>query len=257
MKMPKHCALHTMKKSSTTVGLVGGLGNCLWQICGAYACRPEEGHALKFAAYDPAAKESLSKFIRPDRHGAPDSCTAPIGYWQNPKWLLSPATIREHVLCEPVGTHARKEVANFGLIVHVRGGDFLRSPAHNQSRAAQKYVDAALASLLGVRHDDVAIVTDDLQYVAATFGSRYPVLGDHNDARVAFYTLCQAKNLLISPGSTFSWWAAYLGSHDHVLFPAKTWPQDVGALDLDITSCNSGVGLIPKACRRTWTVLDV
>lgn len=246
-----------MKKSSTVVGLVGGLGNCLWQICGAYSCRPEEGHDLKFVAYGDAAKHALTTFVKKERYASSGICTVPSGYWQNPKWLLAPDVVREHILSEAVTAHARKETDTFHLIVHVRGGDFLRSDAHKASRATQHLIDKAIDACPGISHKDVAIVTDDLQYVGETFGQRYPVLGDRGDARVAFHTLCCAKNLLISPGSTFSWWAAYLGKHEHVLFPSRVWPQDIGALDRDITSCTSGLDLVPESCKDSWSVLCV
>lgn len=245
------------KRNDTVVGLVGGLGNCLWQICGAYSCRPEEGHDLKFVAFGEAAKHALMTFVKKERYAYSGICTAPAGYWQNTKWLLPPDVVREHILSEDVTARARKEVDVFPLIVHVRGGDFLRSEAHMASRAAQYIIDKAIDACPGLSHKDVAIVTDDLQYVGETFGQRYPVLGDGGDDRVAFHTLCCAKNLLISPGSTFSWWASYLGSHDHVLFPSKIWPQDIGACDRDITSCTSGLDLVPDSCRETWTILDV
>ena len=101
----------------------------------------------------------------------------PVGYWQNPQWLLQAHVIKEYVLAEGVPTHARKEALKRKLLVHVRGTDFLRSPAHAQSRAAQKYIDAALDTLRDVDHGDVALVTDDLAYVRETFGTRYPVVG--------------------------------------------------------------------------------
>ena len=247
----------TRKKSASTVGVVGGLGNVLWQICGAYACRPDEGHSLRFAAYDPAAKAAMDGFVKKERCvSAGNGCINPAGYWQNAKWLLPPDTIREHILRESVTEHACKEVDNFSLIVHVRGGDFLYSPAHRYSRIGQKYIDAAIDMLPGIKHCDVALVTDDLRYAREVFGNRYPVLGDNGDARVAFHTLCCAKNIVISPGSSFSWWAAYLGTHEHVFFPAQTWPQDIGALDRDITSCTSGIKLVPDSCKNSWLVID-
>lgn len=217
-----------------------------------------EGHALRFAAYNPAAKAALDCFVKKERCvSVSNACTNPVGYWQNSKWLLTPDTVRERILSEAVTVHACKEVDSFSLIVHVRVGDFLRSPAHRYSRIGQKYIDAAIDMLPGVKHSDEALVTDDLRYVGAVFGNRYPVLGDNGDARVAFHTLCCAKNIVISPGSSFSWWAAYLGAHDHVLFPAQTWPQDIGALDRDITSCTSGVDLEPDSCKNSWLVIDM
>lgn len=245
------------KKSSIVVSLAGGLGNCLWQICGAYSCRPEEEHDLKFTADGNAARNALTTFVKKERYVHYGAYTAPIGYWQNTKWLLPPDIVRERILSEDVTAHARKEVDVFPLIVHVRGGDFLRSAAHQSSRATQQLIDKAVDACPGLSHKDVAIVTDDLQYVGETFGQRYPVLGDKGDARVAFHTLCCAKNLLISPGSTFSWWAAYLGKHERVLFPSRVWPQDIGALDYDLTSCTSGRDLVPDSCREMWTILDV
>lgn len=244
-------------KNNTPVGLVGGLGNCLWQICGAYACRPEDGHDLKFVACDRASNQALTTFVRKERYTHADVCTAPVGYWQNTRWLLSPEVIKQHILVSDVNKYSNSAVLQHSLVVHVRGGDFLTSKAHAQSRMSRRLIDSALEHIPGADHESVALVTDDFGYVTHLFGSKYPVLGDIRDPRVAFSTLCAAKNLLVSPGSSFSWWAAYLGEHEHVFFPEKYWPQDIGALATDITSCNTGVGLIPATCKDSWTVLAV
>jgi hypothetical protein len=66
------------------------------------------------------------------------------------RWLLTADTIREHILREYVTEHACKDVDKFPLIVHVRGGDFLNSPAHRYSRIGQRYIDAAIDMLPGI-----------------------------------------------------------------------------------------------------------
>ena len=61
----------------------------------------------------------------------------------------------------------------------------------------------------------------------------------HSDSRAMddFKTLMYSENIAISQ-SSFSWWAAFLGNHNHIIFPFKKdiewWPVDPGIDDIDL-----------------------
>lgn len=226
------------------VRVVGGIGNILFQMSAATMLRPElyAEERIKFAGANKESHLVLATYIKEDMI-APFNTQAPtanpVGYWQHVRWV--PDAHPMHAwFKDPIPTKAHvKAVDMFDLHVHIRGGDFLKSAAHKSCRMGESTILQAMDTL-DIDTSKVLIVTDDFSYVKSLLGTKYAVLGSL-DPIVAFHTMCKSRNLIIYPGSTFSWWAARLGSqwHSNVFFPATGWPHDGLFGYQDITSAYS------------------
>jgi Glycosyl transferase family 11 len=139
-----------------------------------------------------------------------------LGYWQRPD-ILVPAT--QH-LREVFGVCTTEPV----IRVHVRRGDYVRignatDPAWFRSAVGR------LATT--VAHDRVEVISDDPQWCRANLDLPVPfsVVGG-TSAEEDFKALMRSA-ALVADGSTFAWWAAYLGQvpvlHGQSVLPKDLW----------------------------------
>jgi hypothetical protein len=175
-----------------------------------------------------------------------------IRWYQSPNNLLPPDAYRELIKPEVFSLEPCAAVKEAKLVIHVRWGDFAISPPHQRSwQTFDAIMDSVRRlSLNELNAKDVVIVTDDIKAVQAAFSFPATVITS-KDPRMDWVNMLYAKNLVISPGSTFSWWAGYLGTHDNVFLPVGTWPCDFGYLAEDPTSSQTSYELVPPKEWRT------
>tara|TARA_R110001592_G_scaffold119740_1_gene323153 strand:+ start:4763 stop:5533 length:771 start_codon:yes stop_codon:yes gene_type:complete len=129
------------------------------------------------------------------------------------------------------------------LILHIRETDFVTINAFLGYDYYKKLISDC-------GYKNVVIVTDNsksntVQKLIKEDGCTLSTSGVvdtftvHSDSRamVDFKTLMYSENIAISQ-SSFSWWAAFLGNHNHIIFPFKKdikwWPVDPGIDDIDL-----------------------
>lgn len=230
----------------------GGLGNVLWQWSSIKKKWQDSGSdSLILQSGVLRAQELKDKWLNFPVCSNP-ARKAFAKYYQSPEWLLPPEEYCELFKPSVLKTQACQEALDAKLVIHVRGADFKRSPHHLKSRQTGKTVTDALRRLnLGaLTKGDIVIVTDD-EEEAASVTKLDPIILSVADPVQAWANMYYAKNLLISPGSTFSWWAGYLGKHDNVFMPVGTWPCDFGHMAFDETSVQSSFLLLPPKIYRT------
>lgn len=230
-----------MTRNKIAFRVLGGIGNILWQI---------SARAKRFGL------ENLV-IIPGDKHAA-DVCNCwlnkklisvgainegPIeGYFQDKYWLC-PSNIIKNWL--NLDVEVPEAIKRFKLVVHVRGGDFLTSPAHQQCHQKLSYIKY-ICKVHELSNEDVLIVTDDINATRDSLGTGWHCCAVKDD-RQAFKIMMQSELLLVMPGSTFSWWAGYLnegGKEGSIVYvPVGKWPCDVGAL-LDVTSTQQSKTLV-------------
>lgn len=234
--------------------VAGGLGNILWYISAfinTYRFVP------KVIPWDfPRASKNTKtsyiarKFLKPDlvvdKEGTRARMSCIDNYWyQHKRWLVDKDIILNEVLNldKDINTNIADK---YDLVMHHRGADFKTSPVHTQCTLKQADIDHVLDKLRASskkyrgRNLSVLVVTDDYEDASAKYPN-YAII--HNeDAAIDFAIMLKAKNLLIYPGSTFSYWAGYLGDHENVYLPAFNWPWD--NFDIyDLTSASTSEDL--------------
>lgn len=232
-----------MTRNKIAFRVLGGIGNILWQI---------SARAKRFGL------ENLA-IIPGDKHAA-DVCDRWLnkklisigeineghidGYFQDKYWLCPSAEVKSWLNLD-VDVDVPESLKQFKLVVHVRGGDFLTSPAHQQCRQRLSYIKY-ICKIHGLTKEDVLIVTDDVNAARDSLGAGWHCYAVKDDIQ-AFKTMMQAEILLVMPGSTFSWWAGYLnegGKEGGIVYvPTGNWPCDIGALR-DVTSAQQSSTLV-------------
>jgi hypothetical protein len=139
------------------------------------------------------------------------------------------------------------------LAVHLRFGDYLTSPdakSFHGLTAMSYYIDGVNYLLSVNSFDRVVIYSDDPSKAYSDFtqafgSSEIPiVLSAHSGEIEELASMSSSKGLVIS-NSTFSWWAAWIGTHLHecsVVAP-RPWFATPSAADDNLLS-------------NRWTVLD-
>lgn len=214
--------------------VLGGIGNILWQISARVKRFGEE--SIGIVPGNNKVEATLKKWINPKIlkiHNRSDGYID--GYYQDPYWLCPPGKVISWLNLDTTAVPGM--IKDFQLVVHVRGGDFLTSAAHMYCQQKEEYINAIMDEL-NLSKSDVLIITDDVNRTKDSIGKGWHCMSTGDDI-CAFKIMLQAKYLLTMPGSTFSWWAGYLGSHNKVFIPYGQWPCDKGFLqDVTSTQCS-------------------
>ena len=118
------------------------------------------------------------------------------------------------------------------LYVHVRLGDM----ADKGYQISEGFYEELLEK---IEFDQLVVVTDEPGNAALRVFDRWkPVVssGGRDSMLYDFHMLCSARRLVIS-GSTFSWWAAFLGQASLVYFPLPQvgyWSDEFPEVDLRV-----------------------
>lgn len=234
--------------------VTGGLGNILWYISAfinTYRFVPKIIPLGTTRAGNHTSAPSIArKFLKPDLIVDGEGTIARMScidnrWYQHKRWLVDKDIILNDVL--NLDKNINTNIANkYDLVIHHRGTDFKTSPAHTQCILKQSDIDHVLDKLRASskkyrgRKLSVLVVTDDYKDASDKYPG-YAII--HNeDAAVDFAIMLRAKNLLIYPGSTFSYWAGYLGEHENVYLPAFNWPYDTCDI-YDLTSASTSEDL--------------
>jgi hypothetical protein len=166
---------------------------------------------------------------------APSACYLQ-GYWQSAKYFTGvEAIIRQEVVVDEPLAGLDLEIAESiqnteAVSMHIRRGDYVANPQTNQYHGlcGPQYYETAQKALLErldkvhffVFSDDPDWVEQNLRFLAsATIVRHNPPERDYEDLRLL--SLCRHH---IIANSTFSWWGAWLGSHEDKLVVApKQW----------------------------------
>jgi hypothetical protein len=147
-----------------------------------------------------------------------------LGYWQRSEYALS----SQNELRTMFGLPSVREPV---IRVHVRRGDYV-ALAKNAD-AAWYHRGVARAMELYPDHP-VEVVSDDPQWCAATLDLPVPFSVRTGGSVLSDFHALAGADALVATGSTFSWWAAFLGEPEvvhgpHVL-PPSLWSVVDGVL---------------------------
>lgn len=218
--------------------VVGGLGNILWYVSAfisTYRFVPKVIPLSTPGTGDSRrALRMVRKFLKPDLMGESEGSIARMScvdnrWYQHKRWLIDKDIILNDVLDSNALDNVNTNIVdNYDLVIHHRGTDFKTSPVHTGCILKQADIDHVLDKLSASskkyrgRKLSVLVVTDDYKDASAKYPD-YSIIHNEDEA-VDFAIMLKAKNLLIYPGSTFSYWAGYLGDHENVYLPAFNWP---------------------------------
>lgn len=162
------------------------------------------------------------------------------GYWQSYKYFESIAdTIRkDFTIRMPLPDHIqelKKEIESKNSVcIHVRRGDYVGNSVHEV--VGRSYYDMALVKLkerTPIEH--VYVFSDDIQWCKDALSFSFPTtyVGQEyaGERAIGHFALMRACTHFIIPNSSFSWWAAWLGtSLSKVVIAPKQWFAD-GTID--------------------------
>lgn len=230
-----------MTRNKIAFRVLGGIGNILWQI--SARAKRFGTHNLHIIPGDKHAADVCNRWLNKKLISVGEINEGFIdGYFQDKYWLCPSVTVKSWLNLD---VDVPESLKQFKLVVHVRGGDFLTSPAHQQCRQRLSYIKY-ICRAHGLNNEDVLIVTDDINAARDNLGTGWHCCTIKDD-RQAFKIMMQAEILLVMPGSTFSWWAGYLnegGSEGSIIYvPTGNWPCDIGALR-DVTSTQQSSTLV-------------
>ncbi|HEY0979824.1 MAG TPA: alpha-1,2-fucosyltransferase [Candidatus Paceibacterota bacterium] len=158
------------------------------------------------------------------------------GYWQSYKYFESiTETIRKDFtprLSLPQNVQElKKEIESKNSVcIHVRRGDYVGNSVHEV--VGRSYYDTALTMLkerTPIEH--VYVFSDDIQWCKDALSFAYPTtfVGPEfaGERAIGHFELMRACTHFIIPNSSFSWWAAWLGtSLSKAVIAPKQWFKD-------------------------------
>lgn len=226
----------------------GGIGNLLFRIAAyikiykaAPVLVPQHQKSLD------AIKAFLNinyALVRPEDTSFPFCNISWHHCFQHIQWITEAAVeyIKAHIKT-PGDDSYMDRVGQYDLLIHYRGTDFLTSPVHKHCRLTIDSIQQAMA-LTGVSDGSkVLVVTDDPDNVPNSYRELGFDIYSSGDALTDFYMLMRARNLLIHPGSTFSWWAGVLGGVEDrkVIMPIFNWPFSKQSTDITAATCGRDI----------------
>lgn len=236
----------------------GGIGNILFCVSAFISTYKRIPKIVPLGA---AGTNACARFIRPEHVVTANKAYLRTEcfnnmYYQHSRWLVDKDIILKNVLKDmPESSMAKK----YDLVIHHRGCDFRTSPLHRKCILGKATVEQAISKLKESykcyrnRNIKVLVVTDDYEDAEEAYPDMAIVSSENpvND----FATMLQAKNLLIYPGSTFSYWAGYLGYQEHVYMPVYNWPCD--NFDIyDLTSASTSEDLVFPGATALYTTCE-
>lgn len=114
-------------------------------------------------------------------------------------------------------------VRSAGVVVHVRGGDFMKDSKNLLNYA---FYSEALKLLKRSNKADLLIATNDKKYADEMLGVDVGRFTESRDALDDFVILSQAKCKILS-NSTFAWWAAETGDLDSIIIEVEPYYVDL------------------------------
>ena len=235
--------------------LMGGLGNYMFQVAAAYAygkkygkisgfnCTESSGPHQNVTTYDENifkgvdlyhignSKEQRRQlneggFNYQDLPDFPGRNVLLYGYFQSEKYFQDYANeIRELFMSYEIDLSDELK----GLLenqntcsIHVRRGDYLKSPNHHPTQNMNYYMKA----IKKMPKDSVFLVfSDDIQWCKDNFPDmpeKFRFIEGNKDYE-DLYIMSKCKNNIIC-NSTFSWWAAWLNNNqDKVVVAPNLW----------------------------------
>lgn len=152
------------------------------------------------------------------------------GYWQNFRWLepvqdqIRHAFTFDHSKLSPEGRQLLTRLrAKPTIAIHIRRTDFVGS----QHETNPSDIHAAIRQIPGHQHLNLAVFSDDIPWCRANLALPTSTLYASHPTQPLpaedLYLISQAAHHILAPGSSFSRWAAWLGSAPgkHVVCPPK------------------------------------
>lgn len=164
------------------------------------------------------------------------------GYWQDCRNFagIRPQLLSELVPLAPLSASQRMLADYIGasnsLALHVRRGDYLSNPAAAAAHGVcgVDYYRRALNHMAGQLNElQVFVFSDDLNWARERFGAlpRTVCVDDAGTPATSLHLMALCRHQIIA-NSSFSWWAAWLGSNQDkcVVAPAQWYsnPQQSG-----------------------------
>ena len=236
-----------------TTGLMGGLGNYMFQIATAYSLAKDLRTEAIFDLSRTGQSQRhinyyLNNIFRKVKFGTPipkyiynekkfSYDPIPVaddlylsGYFQSEKYFSrNTEEIKDLFRCEDTEIKLREHISQLDVTcsIHVRRGDYLKYPnKHTQSPA--EYYETAI-SLVKEKFPNVTflVFSDDIQWCKNHFvGNEFMFVEGFEDWEdMILMSICDAN---IITNSTFSWWAAWLGETPNklIIAPEKWFGSD-------------------------------
>ena len=231
---------------TTTIHLMGGLGNQLFQIAFADLLSQHtkiELYVDKHSAFKHSSQEYLRTLCRhwqylqttqPRGHVIEEVCMRPrnwlrdislypesfvVGYFQNFQYISPEFTSKlqfpTHILDQ------FPDIQNT-VFLHIRGGDYINHHVHDV-KLDNYYQKGIEVFPTGTKF---SVFTNDKEYTLSKSYLKhieYSIIETENEVD-ALYLMTQCK-AGICANSTFSWWGAYLNPNRTLILPSK-WLND-------------------------------
>ena len=154
------------------------------------------------------------------------------GYRQNPEYFNHIRDRIMHMFMPPISV--KRKISGMGLdviVMHVRRGDALGHPSYHDLGA--NYYVRALGHIEARSSSKVFIVSDDYSWCKQFLLPQIPraQLSPWSNAVDDFWLLSMAQHKICS-SSTFSWWAAYLGTKALTVVCPYPWPKNANSFTI-------------------------
>ena len=158
------------------------------------------------------------------------------GYWQSEKYfqdisriIRNEFTLRQ-ILDKDNLEIAQKIISNNSIGIHIRRGDYVRNPIHKkiyENCDPSYYYQCVKFITSKIQNPYLFIFSDETEWVVENIRFDFPsIIISHNGMQkdyVDLYLMSLCHHFVIA-NSSFSWWAAWLGSHpDKLVFAPKNW----------------------------------